>query len=182
MLLFLNKFHKFTFQIFRMIFCKILIQVQLPVFRAPRKGEARSAPVHGRGTLRTSLTTQKNCRGRGQTDRHTHRLCDFQTNSVQRAELVKYVSVLLAAHVKQRFIVSCMQDFYSSNCCMLWAPLSLGTESGLCQLLLCFRIVANQSIIQTCCMGHPINWARPQLSLVLLLWPDKYEHITFDIF
>ena len=26
----------------------------LPVFRASRKGQGRSAPVHGRGTLRTS--------------------------------------------------------------------------------------------------------------------------------
>ena len=53
----------------------------LPVFRAPRRGEGRSAPVHRRGTLRTSLWmkvappryTQKNCTGRGQT---THKKTD----------------------------------------------------------------------------------------------------------
>ena len=40
----------------------------LPVFRASREGEGCSAPVHGRGTLRTSPRKQKiNCMGRGQT-------------------------------------------------------------------------------------------------------------------
>ena len=47
----------------------------LPVFRAPCEGEARSAPVHGQGTFRTSPPLQKNRMGRGQTDRQT----DFAT-------------------------------------------------------------------------------------------------------
>ena len=35
------------------------ISEHLPVFRAPRKDDGRSAPVHGRVTLHTSPRTQK---------------------------------------------------------------------------------------------------------------------------
>ena len=60
----------------------------LPVFRAPREGEARSAPVYRQGLLRTRSPSQKKMHGKG-TNRLTNRLCDYQTNSAKRAELVK---------------------------------------------------------------------------------------------
>ena len=44
---------------------KGLIAENLPIFRAPRKGEGRSAPAHGQGTLRPS-PRKKKCMGRGQ--------------------------------------------------------------------------------------------------------------------
>ena len=41
------------------------ISEHLPVFRAPREGDGRSAPVHGRVALCTSPLTQKKLHGEG---------------------------------------------------------------------------------------------------------------------
>ena len=61
----------------------------LPVFRAPCEGKGRSAPVHGRGTLRTSPRTQKSCTGRGHIYTYIDRNCDYQTKSAQWADSVR---------------------------------------------------------------------------------------------
>ena len=50
-----------------------------PVFRAPREGDGRSAPVHGRVTLHTSSRTQKKLHGKG-TNTQTHRQTDIATS------------------------------------------------------------------------------------------------------
>ena len=47
---------------------KASISEHLPVFRAPRESDGRSAPVHGLVTLHTSPRTQKKLHERGQTD------------------------------------------------------------------------------------------------------------------
>ena len=69
------------------------ISEHLLVFRAPCKGDGRSAPVHVRVTLRTSPRMQKYRMGRGQTDRQTDRQTNghrnYYTESAPWADLVK---------------------------------------------------------------------------------------------